>query len=1215
MPQAGSSERLMTKTWEFWIDRGGTFTDVIARRPDGRLQVSKLLSTNPEHYSDAAAEAIRCCLLNETGAAIGTVRMGTTVATNALLEHAGEALAFVTTRGFADALAIGNQARPDIFALNIVKPAPLYTQVIEVVERVGADGEVIQALDTVQTRTALQAAFADGLRNLAVCLLHSYRYHEHELQIADLAREIGFKRVSVAHQLSGLQNYLQRAQTTVADAYVTPALEHYLQGFRTALASNDHQPTELLLMQSNGGMVQAAQLHGKDSVLSGPAGGVVGMAAAGKRAGLQRLIGFDMGGTSTDVSLYDHGHELTRTTEIGGSAIQTPMINIHTIAAGGGSMLKFADGRLQAGPESAGAYPGPRAYLNNGPLTITDANLLTGRLQASAFPAIFGADGKQSIGVAETKAAFAALANDVSTETGTNYTAAQAASGFLRIATENMAGAIRHICAQQGKNPAHFALCGFGGASGQHACAVAELLGIKEILVDPLASVLSAYGIGIAPVSRVKQASSNLALDAAEAISAAVRALVTDCEAEVLAQGLDTAALNSSVRLFVKVAGSDNSVPVPVDAAPHPSKLGQLAEAFRAVHQQRFGFKPPANAHLSVDAIEVQTTGTSKQVAHGEIIPDAALQIPATANVFLDDKWHSIPCLHRSELQDRRSVQGPALIMDRNSSTLLQTGWTAVLNDAGQLRLQHEPIVPRQPSANAAADPVLLEIFNNRFMHIAKQMGDALQTSARSTNIKDRLDFSCALFNPNGELIANAPHIPVHLGSMDTCVQYLLNTQRAGFLQGNSYASNSPFAGGTHLPDITVVSPLLHPATGELMGLLASRAHHADIGGITPGSMPPDSKTIDDEGIIFDGFCLVENGTLCAAAVRQHLLQGNWPARNPEQNVADLIAQLAANRKGQALMLDLAEEVGHLSLQAYMQHVLNNAEAVIREAIEGLQGGAFRYELDSGEVIVVDIAIDHQLRTATVNFAGSSPQSTSNFNAPEAIARAAVLYVFRTLAQKPIPLNAGCLRPIEIVIPAGSMLSPLPGAAVVAGNVETSQCIVDALFGALGLLAASQGTMNNLTFGNAKHQYYETLGGGSGAGAAFAGADAVQTHMTNSRLTDTEILEIRYPVRITEFAIRRGSGGSGKYSGGNGLIREIEFLEAMEVAILANHRRIQPFGLAGGAPAVCGENLLICRGTAQQLAATAAMKVAPGDRLRISTPGGGGFGAALNADE
>jgi len=1208
----------MTNTWEFWIDRGGTFTDVIACRPDGSLQVSKLLSANPRQYRDAAAEAIRRYLLNEPAPIIGAVRMGTTVATNALLENTGDAVAFVTTQGFGDALAIGNQARPDIFALNIVKPVPLYTRVVEVLERIGADGEVLQPLDVDQARTALQAIFDDGLRNLAVCLLHSYRYHEHELQLAAIARDIGFTHISIAHQLSGLQHYLQRAQTTVADAYVTPVLEQYIQSFREALAANGHQPEEFLLMQSNGGMVRADQVHGKDSVLSGPAGGMVGMAAAGRRAGLNRLIGFDMGGTSTDISLYDHGHELARITEIGGASIQTPMINIHTIAAGGGSILTFADGRLQTGPESAGAFPGPLAYLNDGPLTITDANLMTGRLQAAAFPAIFGSDGKTAIGVTEIQAAFAQLAQQISAETGVDYTAEQTASGFLRIATESMAGAIRHICAQQGKAAADFTLCCFGGAGGQHACAVAELLGIRDILVDPLASVLSAYGIGIAPVSRVKQVSINLPLtDSAATIETTIGTLVDDCAAEVLAQHIDAATLQSSVRLFIKVGGSDNSVPVSFDAA-NPGRVAALAEGFQAAHQQLFGFAPPADALLVIDSIEVHTTGATGSAAHGPLNADAALQIPNSASVFLHEDWQNIPCIHRSALQAQNKkksrVHGPALIMDNNSSTLLQSGWTVTLNAAGQLRLKREQVVTDRTDATENVDPVLLEIFNNRFMHIAKQMGDALQASARSTNIKDRLDFSCALFNPQGELIANAPHIPVHLGSMDTCVQHLLANQRAGFLKGNTYASNSPFAGGTHLPDITVVSPLLHPGSGALICLLASRAHHADIGGISPGSMPPDSLTIEDEGIIFDGFCLVENGGLREAAIRTHLAQGPWPARNSEQNVADLIAQLAANRKGQTLMLTLVDEVGNTTLQAYMRHVLDNAEAVIRDAIAGLRSGAFRYELDSGEAIAVDIHIDAQTRNATVNFAGSSPQSKTNFNAPEAIARAAVLYVFRTLAQKAIPLNAGCLRPIEIVIPHGSMLRPLPGAAVVAGNVETSQCIVDALLGALGLLAASQGTMNNVTFGNAQYQYYETLAGGSGAGPSFVGADAVQTHMTNSRLTDTELLETRYPVRITEFSIRRGSGGPGQYSGGNGLIREIEFLEAMEFAILANHRRVPPFGLNGGTPAACGENRLISQGVGKLLASTAAIKVLPGDRVRISTPGGGGFGAPIQTD-
>lgn len=1195
----------MSDNWQFWIDRGGTFTDVIAREPCGKLRIQKLLSDNPSMYDDAAAEGIRRFLSDADAPQVSFIKMGTTVATNALLEHAGEAVALITTRGFADALKIGNQSRPDIFALNISKPTPLYHAVFEVDERVSADGAVLQELDEPAARDILENICDSGIRSVAICLLHSYLFPLHEQRLFELARQAGIQNISVSHCLSGLQRFISRGQTTVADAYVTPVLSKYIKSFQQALAANKHTPTNFLMMQSNGGMVVADDLCGKDSILSGPAGGMVGMAAVGKRAGLTRLIGFDMGGTSTDVSVYDNGHELSRETQIGGNFIQTPMINIHTIAAGGGSVLRYADSRLQAGPDSAGAFPGPLCYLNSGPLTVTDANLLTGHIQASAFPAVFGPSGSELLSIDSVKAAFAALTRTINSSKGFAYTSEQTACGFIRVATESMANAIRHITGQQGKNPADFTLCCFGGAGGQHACAVAELLGIRQILIDPFASVLSAYGIGIAPVSKVKQLTVNLPVEGStEQLAATIEQLRAECEAALPAENIDPATLRSVARLFIKVSGSDNTLPMSTPT------LETLRKDFADAHKQRFGFAPAVDAVLLIDSIEINTTAETLATATGTLETEALANAPSTAEVYLDDKWQTIPCITLESIVSGEELAGPALIIEANSSIILPRGWKAHVNASLQLILNQHESRSLAISNPEVADPVLLEIFNQRFMHIAAQMGDALQASARSTNIKDRLDFSCALFNNTGELIANAPHIPVHLGSMDSCVQALLKQHRSGFMQGNSYISNSPFSGGTHLPDITVVSPLLDETTGDIQCLIASRAHHADIGGISPGSMPANSHSISEEGIIFDGFCIVSDGVMREQALRHHLTAGPLPARNPEQNIADLTAQLAANTQGQRLFKNLQHEMGAATVTHYMEHVLDNAEQVIRTAIQGLSGGSYSYEMDSGEAIIVAIHIDHSQRSAIIDFTGTSPQSATNFNAPAAISRAAVMYVFRTLAQKPIPLNAGCLRPLTIVLPDASLLSPDNTAAVVAGNVETSQCIVDTLFAALGVLAASQGTMNNLTFGNATHQYYETLGGGSGAGADFDGCDAIQTHMTNSRLTDIEILESRYPVRVNEFSIRADSGGAGKHCGGNGLIREFEFLEAMEVSILSNHRRIAPFGLHHGGSAATGINLLKQGSTNSVLNATATVAVQPGDRVRIATPGGGGYGKA-----
>jgi len=1201
--------------WQFWIDRGGTFTDIIARDPQGCISVSKLLSDNPGQYTDAAAEGIRRAL-PEDSAVLSYIKMGTTVATNALLEHKGAATTLVTTKGFADALTIAYQNRPDIFALNIERPESLYQSVIEVNERVTVDGSVIQPLDTEAIRQELQTTFDSGTRAVAICLMHACRAPAHELQIGQIAEELGFTQVSLSHVISPLNKLVTRGQTTVVDAYLSPVLNHHVKTFHAELARNKHSAGKILLMQSNGGLVSADHLRGKDSVLSGPAGGMVGMAAAGERAGLKHLVGFDMGGTSTDVSLYDDGHELTQRTEIAGSFIQTPMIRIHTIAAGGGSVLRFADGRFQAGPESAGANPGPKAYRRNGPLTVTDANIMTGRIQADSFPPVFGPDAKQPADHQAVTSAFEDLAQIINDDHQSAFSPEQVADGFLRIATENMANAVRHITGQHGKNPADFALCSFGGAGGQHACAVADLLDIETVLIDPLASVLSAYGMGIAPLTAVQQHSVDLPLTANNltACTEIAEALKADTASTILAQDSTVTNLTARVTLHIQIKDSDTLLPV--NFLTGQDTDADIAKRFIDAHLQRFGFSAGTSHSLIISIVEVSTEGKVAAAGSYEYHPKELEKLPPAADVYLNGTWQQVPRIDRCHLSTDSAVPGPALIVEHNSTVLLGEHWQASCNEAGQLlmkRINKDPVSQTDPGQGVAADPVMLEVFNNRFMHIAEQMGEVLEATAHSVNIKERLDFSCAIFNGRGELIANAPHIPVHLGSMDACVQSLLHENLEGFLRGDAYVTNSPYKGGTHLPDITVVSPVLDN-TGELQYLLASRAHHADVGGISPGSMPANSVSIDEEGVLLENLCLRQGGNFQQDALIKELIAGDCPARNPEQNIADLKAQLAANEKGIQLLTALNTEFSAPIVTAYMDHVLNNGEQVIRAAIKELTSGSFKCTTDGGEDIQVSISTNPANGDATIDFSGSSQQSRNNFNAPEAICRAAVLYVFRTLAAKKIPLNAGCMRPLQLIIPDNSLLSPQRPAAVVAGNVETSQIIVNALYGALGKMAAAQGTMNNLTFGDARRQYYETICGGTGAGAGFNGCDAVQSHMTNSRLTDPEVLEARFPVRLHRFAIRKGSGGKGQHDGGDGVVREIEFLQPLHAAILSGQRSSAPFGLLGGEPGQPGKNELIraASGDTEVLPATISIDLHTGDRLRISTPGGGGFGKNQN---
>jgi len=1198
----------MKRAWEFWIDRGGTFTDVVARTPSGELRALKLLSADPERYEDAAVVGIERLLAGapEDDRHIAAVKMGTTVATNALLERRGEPTVLVITAGFEDAIRIGGQQRPDIFALDIRLPEMLYARVVGASERVDAHGRVLAPLDAAKLERDLAAARAAGLDSVAIVLMHGVKFPQHEIAAAEIARSLSFKQVSVSHQVLPLPKLVVRGDTTLADAYLSPVLDRYVASVRSGLHALGSP--RLYFMQSHGGLTAAEQFRGKDSLLSGPAGGVVGMVRAARAVDCDAVIGFDMGGTSTDVALF--AGELERTTDavIAQVRVSAPMLRIETVAAGGGSILSFSQGRLQVGPESAGAFPGPACYRHGGPLTVTDANLLLGRIQPEFFPRVFGRDANEPLDAAATSAAFAALARNIAAATGAEPRPEQIAAGFLKIAVERMANAIKHISVQRGHDITRFALCCFGGAGGQHAAQVAETLGIRRVIIHPLAGVLSAYGLGLADVRVLRQTSVEARLDETLAATLAGRfePLAAAAFSALREQGAAAAPVLEH-RLLMKVAGADTALPVAWQPAAAHS---ELASAFRAAHERHFGYRVSADAALIVESLELEAivpgpddaTPSIPTLAAGERVKPIARR-----NVWCGDGWRNVPVYDRARLPAEARFTGPALIIEVNATTMVEPGWRAEVHASGTLLLTRIGRRARREQLRRDADPIMLEVFNNLFMHVAEEMGIVLEHTAHSVNIKERLDFSCALFAADGALIANAPHIPVHLGSMGDSVQSILRAKRLA--PGDAYLLNTPYNGGTHLPDLTVVTPVFDAKGRKLRYFVASRAHHADIGGSTPGSMPPSSRTIAEEGVLFDGVRIVAGGELLEAEVRALLAGGPFPARNPDQNIADLKAQLAANTRGALELERLIERFGVRTVERYMRHVQHNAAACVRAAIAMLRDGRFTVELDGGERISVGVAVSADRRGATVDFSGTSPASTGNFNAPSSIVRAAVLYVFRTLVRQNIPLNAGCMEPLTIVLPEGCLLDPRYPAAVVAGNVETSQCITDALLAALDACAGAQGTMNNFTFGNARHQYYETLCGGAGAGPGFDGASAVHTHMTNSRLTDPEVLEQRYPVRIVRFAIRRGSGGAGRWRGGDGVVREVEFLEPMHAAILSNRRRVAPAGLAGGAPGALGRNYVVrVNGRTDELAATADVELAPGDRFVIETPGGGGYG-------
>jgi 5-oxoprolinase (ATP-hydrolysing) len=1180
-------------------------------RPDGRLISRKWLSDNPGLYTDAAVHGLRVLLAEQeadAGDARAAVKMGTTVATNALLERQGARTVLVVTRGFADALRIGYQNRPNIFALDIALPDMLYAEVVEADERIDAHGNVLIPIDLQALTRDLHAARQRGATSAAIVFMHGYRYGEHERLAARVAADAGFDHISSSHETSPLMKLVARGDTTVVDAYLSPVLGRYVEQVEDGLAELTGS-TPLLFMQSHGGLARADYFHGKDSILSGPAGGVIGMAAVARESAVERVIGFDMGGTSTDVSLYAGEFERTNEHRIAGFRVTAPMMQIHTVAAGGGSILRYSQGRLQVGPESAGANPGPACYRRGGPLTLTDANVLLGRILPAHFPAVFGPDGDAGLDVAAVRTKFAELTDAVNSDRGRTATAEALALGFLRIAVERMANAIKQISTQRGHDVTEFAMCCFGGAGGQHACQVADALGIETVLIHPLASVLSAYGIGLADLRSLHTTALERNLEASSLvdIAEAFARLEVDGRAALRAQGASASSVTLERRINLKIAGSDSTLTL-----PWHENLASLYGAFDAAHAARFGFEP-ATRTLVVESIELEAIGAVAR-------PDTRFVGASTeASVVLDDSvvWfaegpRSVPVYRREALTIGSSIDGPALIVEANGTTLVDIDWRVERDARGTLRL--ERIRPRseREAVGTAADPIMLEVFNNLFMHIAEQMGIVLQHTAHSVNIKERLDFSCALFDAHGNLIANAPHMPVHLGSMGQSVRAILHRHASDLQPGDVFVSNAPYNGGTHLPDVTVVAPVF--VSGDALEFtVACRAHHADIGGMTPGSMPATSQTIDEEGVLIDSLLLVRDGRFREAEIRARLAAEPFPARNIDQNIADLSAQIAATAKGIAEIERIVTRFGAPVVRAYMGHIKDNAERCVRDAIAKLANGSATVELDSGEKIAVHVTVDELATRACIDFTGSAPTSETNFNAPAAIARAVVLYAFRTLIDEAIPLNDGCLAPLEIRLPEHSIVNPRYPAAVVAGNVETSQCMTDALLAALNACAASQGTMNNLTFGNERYQYYETICGGAGAGPDFDGASAVHTHMTNSRLTDPEVLEWRYPIRVLRFEIRRGSGGDGAFRGGDGAIREIEFLEPMSAAILSSRRRVAPFGLAGGCDAEPGSNRVVRNdGRIETLSGTAAVELSAGDRLVIETPGGGGYGRSDN---
>ena len=1205
--------------WKFFADRGGTFTDIVAITPDNQIITHKLLSQNPERYDDAIVQGIRDILglsLQDslTSEQIEVIKIGTTVGTNALLERKGDRTVLVITKGFKDALQIGYQNRPDIFAREIILPELLYEKVIEIEERIDAQGNELIALNLEKIETDLTQVYQSGIHSCAIMFTHSYRYHEHEKQVAKIAEKIGFTQISVSHQVSPLMKLISRGDTTVVDAYISPILRRYVNQVSNQLNHNKESYIKIMFMQSNGGLTNANNFQGKDSLLSGPAGGIVGAVQTSLKAEFDKIITFDMGGTSTDVAHFNGEYERQFETEIAGIRMRVPMMAIHTIAAGGSSILQFENNRYQVGPDSAGANPGPASYRRGGPLCITDANILLGKIQSQYFPSVFGITGNLPLDSEIVQQKFTLLAQQIQTQTGNFYTPESVASGFIEIAVENMANAIKKISVQRGYDVSEYTLVCFGGAGGQHACLIAEKLGIQRIFIHPYAGVLSAYGIGLADIRVVKQCSIEKCLqtDNLEEIKKVITELRLAAEQEIMASLENPPKDNFQIiiKARLKYHGTDSTLLIDFQ-----EDIALMRLAFEQEHHLRYGFIQP-HKNLIIDSLSVEIIQPIA-IPEESIISRASQNVPhaiAEVKIFTKNQWYDTPVYQREDLQPDDQIIGPAMIVEKTGTNIIEPNWQATLTNRNSLIL--EPINSKKslakdfiPESLTKPDPVRLEIFKNLFQFIAEEMGITLQNTASSVNIKERLDFSCAIFDQHGNLVANAPHIPVHLGSMSASVHSLIEAVGNDLKKGDVYASNNPYNGGTHLPDITVITPIFEQTDNTIIFYVASRGHHADIGGITPGSMPPNSHNITEEGVLIDNFQLIQQGEFQEITLRELLSNNVYPTRNLDQNIADLIAQVNANAKGVEELQRIVEYYGLLTVQAYMNFVQDHAEESVRRAMAVLKAGEFCYVMDRDEKIQVKINIDYQHRSAIIDFTGTSAQLNSNLNAPVAVCQAAVLYVFRTLVNENIPLNHGCLKPLTLIIPEGSMLNPSYPAAIVAGNVETSQAIVNALYGALGVMAASQGTMNNFTFGNEKYQYYETICGGSGAGATFSGTSAVQTQMTNSRLTDPEVLEWRFPVLLESFEIRPHSGGLGQFNGGDGVIRKIRFLEPMTANILSGNRVIPPFGLSGGRSGQVGHNYLIRQdGSLEELGAIASVSMEAGDTFVIETPGGGGFG-------
>ncbi|XP_054270976.1 5-oxoprolinase-like [Macrosteles quadrilineatus] len=1248
----------MSGKFKFAIDRGGTFTDIYAQCPNGKIRVMKLLSVDPDNYPDAPREGIRRILEEETGilmpssekidgSLIEWIRMGTTVATNALLERKGERMALLVTKGFKDVLFIGNQARPKIFDLEIVMPGVLYEEVIEVDCRVipalddkcqlkhqyprvvGKTGEpflITKTLNENELLKQLAELRERGIKSLAVVLMHSYTCVEDELLVGKLADQSGFDHVSLSHQIMPMVRIVPRGFTACADAYLTPHIKKYVQGFASGF-KDELKGVNVLFMQSDGGLTPMDMFNGSRAVLSGPAGGVVGYAVT--TPGPDPVIGFDMGGTSTDVSRYAGTYEHVFESTTAGVTIQAPQLDVNTVAAGGGSCLFFRSGLFVVGPESAGAHPGPVCYCKGGPLTVTDANLVLGRLLPHYFPKIFGPEGKRPLDKDATVREFTKLTQEINKFLETQkhspelMTVEEVAMGFIRVANEAMCRPIRALTQAKGYDTQQHTLACFGGAGAQHACAVARALGMTRVAIHKYAGILSAFGMACADVVQEAQvpAAKTYQPDSFPYLDEQLTALAGQCASKLKAQGFSATQIVTEPYLHLRYAGTDCALMCgPAQDSDSPAtKHGDFEKTFLDRYQSEFGFTIPDRT-IVVDDIRVR--GIGKSLTRPDYQIEKAFEPPAvdttTAVYFEGHGYTATPVYLMSGLRGGHQIAGPAVIMDQLSTILVEPDCSASVTDSGDLIIHIGS--GQRKLIGTDLDPIQLSIFSHRFMSIAEQMGRVLQRTSISTNIKERLDFSCALFGPDGGLVSNAPHIPVHLGAMQETVQYQMKVVGDNFKEGDVILSNHPKAGGSHLPDLTVITPVFYKTVDKPVFFVASRGHHADIGGITPGSMPPHSKSLQEEGATFKSFMLVKQGRFCEAEVTEALMApgkipGSSGTRNLKDNLSDLKAQIAANQKGINLMRELIDFYGLEVVQAYMGHIQHNAELAVRDmlrdiarATPGHQLTATEY-LDDGSPISLTVTLDEQSGSAVCDFSGTGPEVWGNCNAPRAITLSALIYCLRCMVGRDVPLNQGCLNPVKTVIPVGSLLDPSDNAGVVGGNVQTSQRIVDVVFKAFKTCAASQGCMNNVTFGQEGWGYYETVAGGAGAGPDWHGRSGVHTHMTNTRITDPEVLEVRYPVELQRFSLRPGSGGGGRYRGGDGVIRELRFRASMTLSILTERRVFSPYGLEGGMPGAKGLNLMIkSDGRVIYLGSKTAINVEPGDVFQLLTPGGGGWG-------